>query len=75
MQKKVAEHIGIDWVTHVHYEKHGWGYYPIEHMEKLAALYHIPVEGLSDEYDLFLHKGQGVQIQENRQGLGLTQKQ
>lgn len=75
MQKDVAEHIGIDRVTHTHYKAYSRGYYPIEHMEKLAALYHIPVEGLLDEYDLFLHKGQGVQIQENRQGLGLTQKQ
>lgn len=75
MQKEVAEQIGIDRTTYIHYEEYGRDYYPIEHMEKLAGLYGVPVEDLLDEYNLFLYKGQGEQIQKIRQGLGLTQKQ
>ncbi|MDY3955117.1 MAG: helix-turn-helix domain-containing protein [Anaerovoracaceae bacterium] len=75
MQKEVAEQIGIDRNTYIHYEEYGRDYYPIEHMEKLAGLYGVPVEDLLDEYNLFLYKGQGEQIQKIRQGLGLTQKQ
>ena len=75
MQKEVAEHIGIDRNTYIHYEEYGRDYYPIEHMEKLAGLYGVPVEDLLDEYNLFLYKGQGEQIQKIRQGLGLTRKQ
>ena len=75
MQKEVAEQIGIDRNTYIHYEEYGRDYYPIEHMEKLAELYDVPVEELLDGYNLFLYKGQGEQIQKIRQGLGLTQKQ
>ena len=75
MQKEVAEQIGIDRSTYVHYEEYGRDYYPVEHMEKLAELYDVPVEELLDGYNLFLYKGQGEQIQKIRQGLGLTQKQ
>ena len=75
MQKEVAEQIGIDRNTYIHYEEYGRDYYPIEHMEKLAGLYGVPVEDLLDEYNLFLYKGQGEQIQKIRQSLGLTQKQ
>ena len=75
MQKEVAEQIGIDRSTYIHYEEYGRDYYPIEHMEKLAELYDVPVEELLDGYNLFLYKGQGEQIQKIRQGLGLTQKQ
>ena len=75
LQKEVAEHISIDRSTYIHYEEYGRDYYPIEHMEKLAELYDVPVEELLDEYNLFLYKGQGEQIRKIRQGLGLTQKQ
>ena len=75
MQKEVAEQIGIDRNTYIHYEEYGRDYYPIEHMEKLAELYDVSVEELLDGYNLFLYKGQGEQIQKIRQGLGLTQKQ
>lgn len=75
LQKDVADHIGIDRGTYTHYEEYGRDYYPIEHMVKLAELYHVPVEELLDEYNLFLYKGQGKQIKRIRQGLGLTQKQ
>ena len=75
MQKEVAEQIGIDRNTYIHYEEYGRDYYPIEHMEKLAELYDVPVEELLDGYNLFLYKGQGEQIQKLRLGLGITQKQ
>ena len=75
LQKEVAEHIGIDRSTYIHYEEYGQDYYPIKHMEKLAELYDVPVEELLDEYNLFLYKGQAEQIRKIRQGLGLTQKQ
>ena len=33
-------------------------HYPATVMDKLAALYQVPVEELLDEYNLFLYKGQ-----------------
>ena len=41
-------------------------------MDKLAALYQVPVEELLDEYNLFLYKGQARQIIALRGKLGLS---
>ena len=74
LQREVAEQIGIDRVTYSHYEEYGRDYYPIEHMKKLAALYGVAVEGLLDDYNLFLYRGQGKQIQRIRLLQNMTQK-
>ena len=47
-------------------------HYPATVMDKLAALYQVPVEELLDEYNLFLYKGQARQIIALREKLGLS---
>lgn len=75
LQREVADYIGIDRSTYVGYEKTGRGYYPIEHMEKLATLFGIPVTDMLDGYNRFLYDGQGRQIRERRKHLGMTQRE
>ena len=74
-QRDVADYAGIDRSTYVHYEEYGKDLYPLEHMEKIAQLFEVPVDTLLDDYNLFLRNGQGNQIKAIRTKLGLTQKQ
>ena len=74
-QRDVADYAGIDRSTYVHYEEYGKDLYPLEHMEKIAQLFEVPVDMLLDDYNLFLRNGQGEQIKAIRTKLGLTQKQ
>ena len=74
-QRDVADYAGIDRSTYVHYEEYGKDLYPLEHMERIAQLFEVPVESLLDDYNLFLRNGQGEQIKAIRTKLGLTQKQ
>ena len=75
LQSEVADRIGIDQKTYMRYEEYGRDYYPIEHMQKLAGMYDVPVESLLDDYSLFLYKGQGKQVLEARKKLKMTQKE
>ena len=43
-------------------------------VDRLADFYHIPVEDLLDEYNLFLYKGQGKMLKECREKMGLKKK-
>ena len=74
-QRDVADYAGIDRSTYVHYEEYGKDLYPLEHMERIAQLFEVPVESLLDDYNLFLRNGQGNQIKAIRMKLGLTQKE
>lgn len=56
------------------YEEYGRDYYPIEHMQKLAGMYDVPVESLLDDYNLFLYHDQGQQLRKRRLSQKLTQK-
>lgn len=47
-------------------------HYPAAVMDKLAALYQVPVEDLLDEYNRFLYRGQVRQIIALREKLGLS---
>lgn len=64
MQKEVAEQIGISRGHYIDYEVGYVDYYPKEVVDRLADFYHIPVEDLLDEYNLFLYKGQGKMLKE-----------
>ncbi len=75
LQQDVADLLGIYRTTYSTYEEGGKDYYPIEHMQKLAELYEIPVTDLLDDYNMFLYLDQGKQIREKRDKLGLTRKQ
>ena len=74
-QRDVADYAGIDRSTYVHYEEYGKDLYPLEHMERIAQLFEVPVDTLLDDYNLFLRNGQGNQIKAIRMKLGLTQKE
>lgn len=73
LQKEVAQILGIDRGTYSRYETDENDYYPIEHMDKLAVIYDIPVTELLDDYNLFLYHNQGKQIRAMRLDLGLSQ--
>lgn len=75
LQREIANYIGIDRSTYIHYEEYGRDYYPLPHMEKLAAIYGVPVTELLDDFNLFLYNDQGKQIREKRLALGLTQSE
>ena len=74
MQKEVAELIGISRGHYIDFEVGYVDYYPKEIVDKLAALYKIPVDDLLDDYNRFLYKGQGKMIREYRESLGLQKK-
>ena len=74
LQREVADYAGIDRSTYSGYEKDGRDYYPIEQVEKIAALLDVPVTELLDAFNLFLYNDQGKQIKAMRQRLNLTQK-
>ena len=75
MQREVADHIGVDRHTYIHYEEYGHDYYPLENMEKLAALFGVPVTELLDDFNMFLYNDQGKQIREKRLALNMTQRE
>ena len=75
MQKEVADLIGITRGHYIDYEVGYVDYYPKEIVDKLAALYQVPVDDLLDDYNRFLYKGQGKVLQEYRESLGLKKKQ
>ena len=64
----------MEWLRLVKdHEEYGHDYYPLEHMEKLAALFDIPVTELLDDFNMFLYNDQGKQIREKRFALNMTQ--
>ena len=75
LQREVANLVGIDRSTYLHYEGGETEYFPLEIMEKIAALYDIPVTDLLDEYNTFLYRDQGKQIKERRKALRMTQRE
>ena len=74
MQKEVADLIGISRGHYIDFEVGYVDYYPKEIVDKLAALYKIPVDDLLDDYNRFLYKGQGKMMREYRESLGLQKK-
>ncbi len=75
LQREVADYIGVDRSTYIHYEEMGRDYYPIENMEKLATLFGVPVTELLDDFNMFLYNDQGKQIREKRMSLNMTQRE
>ena len=73
MQREVADYLGIDRSTYIHYEEQDHDYYPIAEVEKLASLHGVQVTDFLDDYNLFLYRDQGRQIRERRLALHMTQ--
>ena len=72
LQREVADYAGIDRSTYSSYEKDGRDYYPIEQMEKIAALLDVPVTELLDAFNLFLYNDQGKQINDKEKEADLV---
>ena len=72
LQKDVADKIGIDRSTYIHYESITHNLYPRDKLKKLANLFGVNIKKLLDDYNLFLYSGQGKQIKALRNRLGLT---
>ena len=74
MQKEVAERIGVSREHYIDFEMGNVDYYPKEIVDRLATLYHIPVDDLLDDYNRFQYKGQGELLRECREKMGLKKK-
>ncbi len=74
-QSEVADYAGIHASTYISYESGNRDYYPIDKMERIATLFEVEVAELLDDYNRFLYAGQGKQIRELRNSMGLTQYQ
>ncbi len=74
MQKEVADQICISRGMYIEYENGGVECYPKEVVDKLAALYQVPVEDLLDDFNRFLYYGQGQAIRRHRESLGLGKR-
>lgn len=75
LQREVANIIGVDNSTYLHYESGEYEYIPLETMKRIAAIYEISVTDLLDEYNTFLYHGQGEQIKAKRKSLHMTQRE
>lgn len=74
MQKEVAQRVGISQTLYEEMERGDCLEYPAQAVDKLAALYQVPVEDLLDEYSRFLYDGPIDQIRAARERLGLSRK-
>lgn len=74
MQKEVAQRAGISQTLYEEMERGDCREYPDYAVDKLAALYRVPVEDLLDGYSRFLYDGPVDQIRTARERLGLSRK-
>lgn len=74
MQKEVARQVGISQTLYEEMERENCQEYPAHAVDKLSALYQVPVEDLLDEYSRFLYNGPIDQIRTARERLGLSRK-
>lgn len=74
-QQEVADAIGISRNSYTDFECGQLSHYPQDSLNKLAALYHISVYDLLDEYNRFLYDGQEKQLKAYRASLGLNKKE
>ena len=74
MQSEVAELVGISRGVYGKMESGELDRFEKSVVDKLAVLYGVPVPDLLDEYNLFLYKGQGRQLREYREKLGIGKR-
>ena len=75
LQREVAAKIGIPRAAYTSLETENMDSYDPIVMDKLAALYHIPINDLLNDYTRFLQAGQGQTILNLRQSLNMTRTQ
>ena len=75
-QQEVAAYVTLHRSTYVGYETSGArDYYPLDKLSALAELFEVPLEYLLDDYNSFLYKGQGLQVRELRESMGLSRRE
>ena len=72
MQAEVAQIIGASRSLYIHMENGVCEKSSSQIMDKLAALYQVPITDLLDEYNLFLYQGQGWQVKAFRESRGMS---
>lgn len=76
MQSEVADAVGVSMDYYRSLEAGQFRRsFSLELADKLAALYGIPVEGLLDDYTLFLHRGGGELLRRYRESKGWNRRQ
>lgn len=75
LQAEIADMIGIDRSTYIHYENPTRKFYELNKLQLLADLYKVDIECLLDDYMLFLYRGQGNNLKSVRKRLGITQRE
>ena len=75
LQKEVAAKIGVARAVYSSLETDEMDAYDPLIMDKLATLYHIPINDLLNDYTHFLQAGQGQTILNLRQSLNMTRSQ
>lgn len=73
LQAEIADMIGIDSSTYIHYENPTRKFYELNKLQLLADLYQVDIKCLLDEYMLFLFRGQGKQLKALRNKLHINQ--
>lgn len=75
-QQEVAACVTLHRGTYAGYETSGVrDYYPLDKLSALAELFEIPLEYLLDDYNRFLYEGQGQQVRELRESMGLSRRE
>lgn len=75
-QQEAASYVGLHKRTYTGYEIPGVrDYYPLDKLSSLAELFSVPLECLLDDYNTFLSKGQGQQVRELRESMGLSRRE
>lgn len=72
LQSDVAACLGISEHAYCDYEVGKVKLYPIAYLKKLSELYSIEITDLMDDYNLFMYRGQGRQVEQFRKKLGLS---
>ncbi len=72
LQKDIADKIGVDRTTYIHYESTDHDFYPRDKLISLSKLFGVPIKSLLDDYNKFLYNGQGIQIKALRKKKGLS---
>ena len=70
----MADYVGIDRSTYIHYENDS-DYYQPDKLVKIAELLEVDISNLLDDYNAFLYQGQGLQIRNLRKAMKLTQRE
>lgn len=75
-QQEVAACVTLHRGTYAGYETSGArDYYPLDKLSSLAELFEVPLEYLLDNYNRFLCEGQGRQVRELRERMGLSRRE